>query len=713
MKRRTFKILVLALLLAITVTFSASCSILAMFLEEECLHENVKAGDCVTRGACATCGELVGQLGPHNYKANVVDPTCTEDGYTKYVCSLCKDSYSEDGDVAVGHTFGEWIFTKQPTATEKGEMYRQCSVCSIKETKAVDPHEHTMADGAAQTPTCTVDGWNSYEYCTQCEYSTKVIIEAEGHDYGEYVSIGNGMHSRTCKNDPSHVLTESCSGGSASGDSLPVCEYCHMAYEIAVRPGNSTYGYYALGEYATYGDGMQKLYKDLTKTCEDFIVEYANQDLLPDKDGYYIIGEEFAVADYNLTIDAACAVWKTFYVSSPVYYWLDASVVTATSTSGEAFIFLTIADDYAKVSDRKTADKAIEDMTNECNDLLEGDMTDLEKAMTITAYIVGNMEYAYDSNGLPEEDMWAHSMAGFAEAGFGVCEAYAKSFMYLCLLNDVDCIMGSGDAGEPHAWNYVKLGDKWYGADLTWTDNSGEEAVFDYFGLSSNAIYSDHTPHSSTVLSSKFIYEAPVLADESLEITELYKDGEYVGVYGSIDDAFSAMTDKDAEYLIYVGFYGFFTKSPAHYLNATTTPNVKKLTIVGNVELVEEGYLAPTSVIYISKALTLGSNVEIKNIDLVIFDGVGSCPINLAGHTLILSGDAAYIHSKIIGTETTSAVVAQTTQETYLYGGVDIDRLVVNNEKGVVFGADSNIKYCNSYELSTLNNANVSVETFE
>ena len=708
MKRRTFKILVLALLLAITVTFSASCSILAMLLEEECLHENVKAGDCVTRGACATCGELVGQLGSHSYKANVVDPTCTEDGYTKYVCSVCKDSYSEDGDVAVGHTFGEWIFTKQPTATEKGEMYRQCSVCSEKEIKEVDPHSHTMANGEAQTPTCTVDGWNSYEYCTQCEYSTKVIIEAEGHDYGEYVSIGNGMHSRTCENDPSHVLTESCSGGSASGDSLPICAFCHVAYEIAVRPGNSTYGYYALGEYTTYGEGMQKLYKDFTAACEDFIVEYAATDLAPDKDGYYIIGEEFDVDNYSISLDAARAVWKTFYVSSPLYYWLDASIVTA----GGDKIYLTIADDYAKFADRQTADKAIADMTTECNDLLEGDMTDIEKAMTITAYIVGNMEYAYDANGLPEEDMWAHSMAGFAEEGFGVCEAYAKSFMYLCLLNDVDCIMGSGDAGEPHAWNYVKLDGQWYGADITWTDNSGDEAVYDYFGLSANAIYSDHTPYSSTDFTGKFTYAVPELATKSLELTELYKDGEYVGVYKSIDDAFAAMTDNNAEYEIYVGFYGFFESSLVHYLKAATTPDVKKLTITGKSEPAEEGYLTTTSAIYISRDLTLGSDVELKNIDLIILDDAGDCPVSLSGHTLILSGDAAYIHSKIIGTETTSAVVAQTTQETYLYGGVDIDRLVVNNETGVVFGADSKIKYSNSRELYTLNGAEVSVVNF-
>lgn len=711
MKKRAFKVLVLALVLAMTVAFSASCSI-AMLLEEPCMHENINDGDCLTPGECADCGEPVGELGSHDYKSTYVNPTCTEAGYTHYVCKVCKHTYTVDGDAATGHSFGEWVFTKQPTATEKGEMYRECSVCAEKENQEVDPHVHTMENAEAKAVTCTTDGWDAYEYCTQCQYSTKVIIVAIGHDYGGYVSIGNGMHTRTCKNDPSHVLTQSCSGGSASGNSLPICIYCNTAYELAVRPGNSTYGYYALGEYTTYGEGMQKLYKDLTAACEDFIAEYADKDLEPDEDGYYLIGGEFDVADYGITLDAACATWKVFYVSSPVYYWLDATILTATTTAGDAYIYLAIADDYAKVSDRNTADAAIAEMTNECNALIEEGMTDLEKAMTITAYIVGNMEYAYDEYGQPENDMWAHCMAGFAEEGYGVCEAYAKSFMYLCLLNDVECVMGSGDAGEPHAWNYVKLGGEWYGADLTWTDNSGDEAVYDYFGLSASKIFSDHTPHSSTVFSSSFIYAAPELSNKSLELTELYKDGEYVGVYKSIDDAFAAMTDENGEYTIYVGFYGFFTSSPAHYLNATTTPNVKKLTIIGKVESAEEGYLATTSAIYISKALTLGSNVEIKNIDLVIFDGVGNCPINLAGHTLTLSGETVYVNNRICGTEEGSLVVVTTVQDTYFYGGVDIYRLVINSG-AAVFGADSSIEYSNSDELYTLNNANVTVETFE
>ena len=37
----------------------------------------------------------------------------------------------------------------------------------------------------AQAPTCTAIGWNAYEYCTECDYTTYEEIPATGHNNGE------------------------------------------------------------------------------------------------------------------------------------------------------------------------------------------------------------------------------------------------------------------------------------------------------------------------------------------------------------------------------------------------------------------------------------------------------------------------------------------------------------------------------------------------
>lgn len=57
-----------------------------------------------------------------------------------------------------------------------------------------------------------------------------------------------------------------------------------------------------------------------------------------------------------------------------------------------------------------------------------------------------------------------------------VCEAYARAFKLLCDSSGIPCVIVDGTAlssigsGGRHMWNYVKLGDAWYGVDVTWDD---------------------------------------------------------------------------------------------------------------------------------------------------------------------------------------------------------------------------------------------------
>ena len=707
MKKSITKILAISALLILAMMIFASCDIdivISGLGGSGCTHTSVSGGSCIERPVCLKCGENVGDYKAHDYVTSVKAATCLEDGYTESVCKVCNDTKRSNVTPATGHSFGAWIVVTEPTADQAGEMRRECSACGFGEVEWIAPHEHSFETAEAKPVTCTSDGWEAYQYCTECNYDTKIVIKAFGHAYGEYESLGNGNHKRVCANDPSHVLTEPCSGGSSSGGSLPICEYCNTAYELAARPGNSTYGYYALGEYSS-GEGMQLLYKAMTSVCEEFFISADN--VTPDGD-YYVIGE-FDLNDYSLVLNEGTAVWKVFYVSNPAYYWLDASVVTR----GEDTILLTIDAEYASASRRRTCDTAIEKMAGDCALLIKDGMSDIERAMAITAYIVENMEYAYESDGVtPEGDMWAHNMTGLAVRGFGVCEAYAKSFMYLCLLNDVECIMGSGfGGGEAHAWNYVKLGGEWYGADITWTDNSGDEVVYDKLGLSGTTFYRDHTPHSSTNLGVQFTYQAPELASRDIELTALYKDGEKVGIYKSIDEAFAAMTDTEAEYEIDIGYYSSFVGATTHTITATQTPKVKKLTIKGKNEYVGEGYLDNNSIINMRSGLTLNSDVELRDVHTVIYDGVGICPINVGKNTLTLGGGSVYLDNRILASDSESVIVSATERGVYVYGGIDAYRLTAT--KGItVVGADSHFVYASTDNLYKQNDADIKIDNY-
>lgn len=703
MRKYAFKIAAITLILVMAVALCTSCEILEAFLASDsgaqCSHSNVSEGSCIEYPTCLSCGESVGnKYKDHDYRQEVIAPTCTEDGYTKSVCKVCGKEEKGNTVSVIGHSFGEWEFTVQPTPEQAGEMKRVCSVCNKTEVEAVAPHTHSFESAPAKAASCTEDGWAAYEYCTECDYSGKVIIKALGHAWGEYVSNGNGSHTRTCENDPSHQIGEPCSGGDFSGGDLPVCEYCNTEYEFAARPGNSTYGYYALGSYFS-GKNMQKLYKDFTVAAEDFFT--SNENLTSD-DNYYVIGE-FDVNDYSLSLDEGKAVWKVFYISNPAYYWLDAAIVTRGDT-----ILLTVADNYASASERRKCDAAIEKMTADCALLIEGDMSELEKVVQIVSFIVKGMEYAYESDGVtPVEDMWAHNITGLAVHSFGVCESYAKSFAYFCALNNIECAMGSGfGGGEAHAWNYVKIDGHWYGADVTWTDNSGNDVVFDKVGLSESAIFEEHMPHQSVTPSVDFIYAAPELADENIELTALYKNGEKVGYYKSIDDAFAAMTDADAEYEIDLAYYSSFVGALTHTVNVTKTPAVKKLTITGRNEFVGEGYYDNNTPLYLAADLTFGSDVEIRNLNI---EPTEDAVIKLNGNTLTIGGESIYIDTRIVGTEKDSVLVAATVRGAYVFGGIDVYKLDVKSNS-IILGADSHIVYGSYGNIYTQNGADVDID---
>ena len=78
----------------------------------------------------------------HSYTENVTDPDCAEQGYTVFTCE-CGETYKDNYTDALGHDI-----------------------------------EHHSAKAA----TCTEVGWNTYETCSRCDYTTYSEISALGHD---------------------------------------------------------------------------------------------------------------------------------------------------------------------------------------------------------------------------------------------------------------------------------------------------------------------------------------------------------------------------------------------------------------------------------------------------------------------------------------------------------------------------------------------------
>lgn len=165
--------------------------------------------DCDNAGqkerACSACGEkqtdVVLPTG-HTYESQVVAPTCTKDGYTKYTCTCCNNSYIADMVPATGHTFGDWTVTKAATCMENGEETRICA-CGEMETHQTDKADHAYIAMVTE-PTCTVGGYTTYT-CEVCQHSyVSDMTYANGHAYGDWSILRaptcteKGQETRTC-----------------------------------------------------------------------------------------------------------------------------------------------------------------------------------------------------------------------------------------------------------------------------------------------------------------------------------------------------------------------------------------------------------------------------------------------------------------------------------------------------------------------------------
>ncbi len=130
------------------------------------------------------------------------------------------------------HSFGAWTVIKEATCTTAGEERRECENCGEAET-------HEIAGGHLFTnyvsnndATCEADGTKT-AYCDHGCGERDIITDEGtvlGHTYGEWVSNGDGTHTKTCANDSTHIVTESCHGGEATCAEQAICDDCKSEY---------------------------------------------------------------------------------------------------------------------------------------------------------------------------------------------------------------------------------------------------------------------------------------------------------------------------------------------------------------------------------------------------------------------------------------------------------------------------------------------------
>lgn len=127
-------------------------------------------------------------------------------------------------------------------------------------------------------------------------------------------------------------------------------------------------------------------------------------------------------------------------------------------------------------------------------------MSDYDKEKVIHDYVVNTTRYdieGVDSNNIPIE---SHTAYGVFVNKLAVCDGYASAMKKLLDAVGIETMIVVGTGGNiPHAWNLVKIDNKWYHVDATWDDpinivNGVEKPVitYDYFNKTDSFMAKTH-----------------------------------------------------------------------------------------------------------------------------------------------------------------------------------------------------------------------------
>lgn len=224
---------------------------------------------CDTLGMCNTCGgsyyggHAWGEWssagnGTHtrsctNYCREVDTAKCTGGKATcttKAVCEVCGGEYGEKD--SNNHDLVQHA-AKAPTCTEIGwDAYDRCIRCGYTTRKEL-PAQHDLKQHAAKAPTCTEKGWNAYETCSRCDYTTYTELTALNH-----ALVQHEAQAPTCTKIGWNAY-ETCSRcDHTTYAELPALNHDLVQHEAqaatCTKPGWNAYDTCSRCDYTTYAE---------------------------------------------------------------------------------------------------------------------------------------------------------------------------------------------------------------------------------------------------------------------------------------------------------------------------------------------------------------------------------------------------------------------------------------------------------------------------
>lgn len=164
--------------------------------------------------------------------------TCAADGSRVQKCTKCGTVLKREILPKVAHVAGEWTETAQPTCSATGTKVQKCTQCGmVLKTETVDKIAHSLVHHEAKAATCSAVGYEAYDECENCDYTTYREIARLAHTEGEWQ-----VTESTCTTDGKRVQRCSVCNEVLHSETIAATGHAYGEWTVRTEPTETTDG---------------------------------------------------------------------------------------------------------------------------------------------------------------------------------------------------------------------------------------------------------------------------------------------------------------------------------------------------------------------------------------------------------------------------------------------------------------------------------------
>lgn len=242
--------------------------------------------------------------------------------------------------------------------------------------------------------------------------------------------------------------------------------------ESILQKCSSRYAYHDLMSQPN-GKNMASYYQAVIRSFVKYFSQEDNIDIPLNIDGRnYWYKDFFDCKRYSVSFEEAKKATIAAFYDHPLAYFAYTYTIVGNI---ERMLSLYAVDEIFRLgSSRKKYSKLIEDEIMRIVQAVPSSCSGQDAAQAVYDLICSEGKYDHKMGNCGYIDVYAHSVASYAEKHMAVCEGLAKTFQAVMLCLGYECLTVGGyvynapdSHSDRHAWNMIKIDNSWRVVDVT------------------------------------------------------------------------------------------------------------------------------------------------------------------------------------------------------------------------------------------------------